>query len=383
MTWPNYSPACIRAVKGLLQAGGSLSAYRANPQVGVEPRKDSWAWRLEREIEKRFKVKHAVAVNSGTAGLHAALVGAGITSGEVITSPFTFSATISAIVLAGATPVFADVDPYTFTISPDTVKGLVNKRTRCILPVDLFGGLAPFEGVDYHGTPIIRDSCQAVGAVRNGTYSGTDALAAAYSFNGGKQVPAGEAGALVTNSDKVAHHARLLMNHAENFGAKWVGYNYRPTEVTACVAWHGLQELEERNKRRRDLANALHRQFVLETVGPIRGQGYVQIISKRHGLVYTPPHYGSDHALYVYPFTVQHGRERFCKRMEKRGIPVGRGYIQPTLNHYPAFRKYQRTPLPVVEELSKKTLCILSTLTPDRPLYYADTVAKAMRESLR
>lgn len=374
MTWPTYSPACIRAVKGLLQEGGSLSAYRANPQVGVEPRKDSWAWRLEREIEKRFKVKHAVAVNSGTAALHAALVGAGITSGEVVTSPFTFSATVSAIVLAGATPVFADVDPYHFCISPETVERVVSKRTRAILPVSIFGGLAPVEGFRkrWPSIPVIEDACQAVGACSGGTYSGGHALAAAYSFNGGKNIPAGEAGALVTNSDKVAHHARLLMNHGENFGAKWVGYNYRPTEVTACIAWHGLQELEERNKRRQELA--------LELVSNL----------EEDDRLFTPIETDGSHVYYVYPFVLRRPypfplyveRKTFIKRMSKRGIPVGAGYITPPLHKYPAFRKYARGPLPVVEELSSKTLCILSTLTPDRPLSYAREVAQAMRESL-
>jgi perosamine synthetase len=373
MTWPNYSVATRKAVDGLLRKGGSLSAYRANPLFPswTGPLEGSYAEKLEREIERRFKVKHAVVVNSGTAGLHTALVAAGITSGEVITSPYTFSATVSAIVLAGATPVFADVDSHSFTITPSTVKGLVNKRTRCILPVDIFGGLAPFEGLDYDGIPIIRDSCQAVGAVRNGTYSGGDALAAAYSFNGGKQVPAGEAGALVTNDSKLAERARLFMNHGENFHQKEVGVNYRPNELTCAVAYHGLLELEERNQRRIDLAKEL--------------DGSLDWFARQYHTSCRKNPLDGSHVYYVYPFTIdsQHiSREKFCKRMEKRGIPVGRGYIQPVLSHYPAFRKYARGPLPVVEELSSKTLCILSTLTPDRPLSYAREVAKAMRESL-
>jgi perosamine synthetase len=391
MTWPNYSPACIRAVTGLLKKGGSLSAYRANPLFPswTGPLEGSYAEKLEREIERRFKVKHAVAVNSGTAGLHTALVAAGITSGEVITSPYTFSATVSAIVLAGATPVFADVDSHSFTITPSTVKGLVNKRTRCILPVDIFGGLAPFEGLDYDGIPIIRDSCQAVGAVRNGTYSGGDALAAAYSFNGGKQVPAGEAGALVTNDSKLAERARLFMNHGENFHQKEVGVNYRPNELTCAVAYHGLMELEERNQKRRDLVKEL----LIEGAGDIFS-GYAELPWSRMSAPFFDARYSPEdgsHVFYVVPLRLSRAfgsrivsvdRELFIHRMKKRGIPVGAGYITPPLHKYPAFRKYARGPLPVVEELSSKTLCILSTLTPDRPLSYAREVAKAMRESL-
>ena len=118
--WPSYSKECRRAVDDLLRKGGSLSAYRANPlfPTWTGPSKDSYAWRLEREIERKFGVRHAVAVNSGTAALHAALASLNLKDGqEVVVSPYTFSATASAILLSGGTPVFADVDPYTFCIS--------------------------------------------------------------------------------------------------------------------------------------------------------------------------------------------------------------------------------------------------------------------------
>lgn len=220
--WPNYSPSCRKAVDELLRKGGSLSAYRANKDYGSGPTEGSYAYRLEREIEKRFKVKHAVACNSGTAALHAAIVAAlgkpRSAASEVIVSPYTFSATAAAILHAGYTPVFADVDPYTFCISKETVKRVISKRTKAILPVHLFGGLADVDGLLSFGVPVIEDACQAVGAKDSkGRYSGTVGLAGAYSFNGSKNVPAGEAGCLVTNSTKVAEYARLLMNHSENF----------------------------------------------------------------------------------------------------------------------------------------------------------------------
>lgn len=382
MTWPNYSPATRKAVNDLLKRGGSLSAYRANKDYGAEPCKDSYAWRLEREIERRFHVKHAVAVNSGTAGLHCALVAAGITSGEVITSPYSFSATVSAILLAGAVPVFADVDPHTFTINPETVNRVVTKRTRCILPVDLFGGLAAFEGDSFGGIPIIRDSCQAVGAVRAGKASGSDAVAAAYSFNGGKNVPAGEAGAMICQDAKVAEKARLLMNHAENFGADYVGLNYRPNEVTCCIAYHGLLELEERNEKRRLLAQHLTDSLLYSVFGKDFNVGFWAIASKLTGHIAFPAYPGRDHVFYVYPFLIQKGREEFIQRMKRKGVHVGAGYINPTLEKYKAFKKYARGPLPVVTELSEKTLCLLYDLTPDKPLSYAAEVARKMRECL-
>lgn len=350
----------------LLRTGGSLSAYKANPQVGVEPSKGSWAWRLERDIERRFRVSHAVLVNSGTAALHSALSALRLKPGDrVITTPFSFSATSAAVCLSGATPIYADVDPFSFNITPETVKPLLSKQVKAIVPVSLFGGMCDVEGLKQFGIPVIEDAAQAVGASNQHGYSGTNAVAGAYSMNGGKNIPAGECGAMVTNDPEIAHRARLLMNHGENFGAKDVGLNYRPNELTACVAWHGLQELEERNQRRIALATELDLAIHGENVLP------------------SSPAKGS-HVFYVVPFILKSwiDRSKFIKRMAKRSIPVGAGYIQPVLSHYPAFRKYARGPLPVVEELSSKTLCILSTLTPDRPLSYARKVAKAMRESL-
>lgn len=369
MTWPMYSASCRKDVDALLKKGGSLSAYRANPlfPTWTGPAKDSWAWRLERDAERRFGVRHAIAVNSGTAALHAALAALRLKPGSLVaTSPYTFSATTSAILLAGYTPIYADVCPYTFNITPETVKPLLKEGVKAILPVSLFGGMADIHGFKQFGLPVVEDACQAVGARDQHGYSGTYADVGCYSFNGGKNVPAGEAGMLMTNSDKIAEHARLFMNHGENFRKKEIGVNYRIQELVACVAWHGMRELEGRNQRRRDLAKRLS--------------------STLPGIGYLPEQltYEADHVYYVYPFKVYAGdRPLFIKRMKKRGIYASGGYLTPPLHMFPCFKKYAKGRLPVVEELSFKTLCLINDLTPDRPLSYADTVAEAMQESLK
>lgn len=357
MTWPNYSPATRKAVNDLLKRGGSMSAYRANKDYGVEPVKDSYAWRFEREVEKRFKVKHCVAVNSGTAALHCALSslndkGRG---GEIITSPYSFSATVSAILLAGFTPVFADVDPHTFCITPETVKKVLTKRTKAIVPVSLFGGMADVHGLKAFGLPVIEDACQAVGAKNEHGYSGTHALAACYSMNGGKNIPAGEAGAMICQDSRVAERARLLMNHAESFYERSIGYNYRPNELTCCVAYHGLLELEPRNKRRSEL---------------------VKLAMPNVHVKYP------SHVYYCAPFTIDVNRKLFLDECAKRELKLGGGYITPSLEKYPAFRRYCRGPLPVVTQLSERSLCLAYTLTPDRSDRYAKWVRSVIDESL-
>jgi len=364
MTWPSYSPATRKAVDGLLKKGGSLSAYRANPLFPswTGPLEGSYAYKLERELERKFKVKHAIAVNSGTAALHAGLQSLDLRGGEVVTSPYTFSATASAILLAGGIPVFADVDPYTYCITKETVKHVVTKKTKAIVPVSLFGGMADVRGLGEFGLPVLEDACQAVGARDIHGYSGTQGLVGCYSFNGGKNVPAGEAGALVTNDDKVAEKVRLFMNHGENFNRKEIGVNYRIQETVACIAYHGLLELNERNQRRIDLVKQLH---------------------YHSGYHHNQPTDGS-HVYYVYPFTMTAiNRDTFVKRMKKRRVYASGGYLTPPLHKFKAFKQYARGPLPVVEELSFKTLCLINDLTPDKPLSWAEYVAKSMKESLR
>lgn len=369
MTWPTYSMACRSAVDDLLRKGGSLSAYRANKDYGAEPRLDSWACRLERQLERRMGVKYAVAVNSGTAALHAALVSLlpNGDRGDIITSPYTFSATASAIILAGYKPVFADIDPETFCITKETVKRVVCKRTRGIVPVSLFGNLCDVAELQSFGLPVIEDACQSVGAGPVGK-----PLARAFSFNGGKNIPAGECGALLTDSSRVAEEARYLSNHGENFGREAVGYNYRPNEVTACIAYHGLMELNENNRERILLAEAL--------------TGYIKAEPKLKRFIEIPDSvkFDGSHVFYVYPFKLKGiRRSLFAKRMIAAGFHVGQGYITPALHKYPAFKKYCKRSLPVVEELSSESLCIFSHVTPGATFLDMQKTVDAMVQSTR
>lgn len=357
--WPFFSKECRKEVDAILRSS-ILTAYKANGSC-LGPAKESQAWRLEREIEKKFGVRHAVAVNSGTAGLHAALEAVGVRGREVVTTAYTFSATGAAILLAGGIPRFADVDGNTFCITKESVKGVVTKKTGAILHVNLFGYLPDLSGLAGYGVPVVEDACQSVGAHRGGRYAGAHGIAGAYSFNGGKNIPSGEGGCVVTNDGGIAEKARLLMNHGENFGSASVGYNYRMTEITACVVRHGLMELEERNRKRVALAWDV-----------IRDGTYLESAWKNGKR--------TDHVFYVLPFTINN-RSRFIAHCAKRGLAVQAGYTTP-LHRLPAFRKYQTVPLPVTERLHEKELCLLTTLTPDRPLSYARKVAGIIRESL-
>lgn len=369
--WPHFTAACRRDVDRVLR-GGRLTAYRANKEWGVGPTKGSEAYETERLIEGKFRVRHAVLVNSGTAALHAGLVSLGVAGKEVITSPFTFSATASAILLSGATPRFADVDPHTFCLDPKEVKRAITKRTAAILTVHLFGYFGDMDGLEGFDIPIIEDACQAVGSVRGGAYAGTRGIAGAYSFNGSKNLPSGEGGCLVTNDDKIAEKARRFINHGENFGTQEVGVNYRMHELVAVLARHGLRSLDERNRRRMELVAELVRCLERDEAGRAQDASGNR------------PTFDKAHVHYVTPYVLHplQDRSAFIAKCAKRGLQVGAGYIQPTLDKYPSFKKYVTHDLPVAHELSEKTLCILSSLTPDRPLSHARWCAKVIREAL-
>lgn len=371
--WPWYTPKCQADMLGLLDAGGTLSAYRSNRSWGVGPREGSWANRFERELEKTFGVKHAVAVNSGTMALVAAIRALRMKPGSIVTTPYSFSATPASIILAGHKPVFADVNPDTYNIDYDSVKKVITRDTRAILPVDLFGLLADYDGLSKFGVPIVRDGCQSVGASREGKYHFGDVTCA--SGNGTKNCPVGEGGWTLTNDAKVAERIRLYISHEENFGSSEVGVNGRMPEMSALVAYHGLKDVLKRNDERRRLAWEIWCEC-----GPAHWARH-EGLYKRQIVV---PYKFSNHALYVYPFTV-HGIDRslFIKRMAKRGVQVGGGYITPTLDQYPAFKKYRRGPLPVVKELSEKTLCLLSCVRPPATVEDMQYVGKAMEECLR
>jgi dTDP-4-amino-4,6-dideoxygalactose transaminase len=346
----------------LLAKGDSLSAYRSNPAWPVGPVAGSWAWKFERAAEKALNVRHVIACANGTLALIAALRALDLPPGEIVTTPYTFSATAAAIRFAGHEPVFADVEPETFCLDPESVAGVIGPRTRALLPVDLFGALADYEGLKRFGLPIVEDAAQAVGA----GLTACRGEIAMVSFNGGKQLPAGEAGAVATNSHELAERARRFVSHGENFFDVSVGLNARLNEPTALIAWHGLKKLSTRNARRRTLARIL--------VSELRGQAAIRTLPDPVG-----------HALYVFPLVLHASvdRARFAERLKQAGVEVGCGYLTPPISSYPAFKDCRRAPLPVVTELSECSLCLFSQVRP--PATEADMrwLANAIREALR
>ena len=361
--WPTYSLACQRDVLRLLRAGGSLTAYRSNPDFPYGPRRNSWAWKAERLAERLFKINHAVICNSGTMALQAALWAVDLPRGsEIITTPFTFSATPAAILHAGHQPVFADVCPLNYVLTHEAAQA---SHPLATVPVDLFGRIS---GVRPTACPMVEDACQAVGAqTSRGEWGGTLGTLGVYSFNGQKNVPAGEAGMAVTDYGDFAQRLRQFVSHGENWGHPDVGMNGRVNEVTACIAYHGLLAVKGRNAHRRRLALELWRR--LKDESRVRVLTHLEI---------------AGHALYVYPLILVGGVDRatFCRRLTQMGVQTSEGYIRPHLGHYPAFKAAVRGPLPVVEELSASTLVLLLQVRPPATVGHMRYIAAAIKTAL-
>ena len=228
------------------------------------------------ELEEGFRAltgaPEAVAVSSGTAGLQLALLAHGVGPGdEVITSPFSFVATVNSILMTGARPVFADIDPASFNLSPAAVRSAVTPRTRVIMPVHIYGRLCAMDELDEiasaAGATVVEDAAQAVGADDRGRGPGQRATAV-YSLYATKNVMAGEGGVVTTHDPEVADRLRLLRNHGmrARYQYEGLGYNLRLTDLQAALGVVQLRRHPELVARRRANAEFLSRRLTNVTL---------------------------------------------------------------------------------------------------------------------
>ena len=252
---------------------------------------------FERLWASSYGFRHAVAVNSLTTGLQAALGAVGIGPGdEVICPPFTMSASATAILFYGGIPIFADVDPVRMTLDPACVEQCITPRTKAIMVVHLFGYSADMDPImalaRQHGLKVIEDAAQAPGVTYRGRPLGGIGDVGGFSLNYHKQVHAGEGGLMVTNDDALALRMQIIRNHGENVTQAYavqdlsnmIGSNYRFTELQAAIAAEQLKKLKGFLAHRAKLASALDSR-----------------LRQIPGLAITELEKGSTHAYYMYP----------------------------------------------------------------------------------
>lgn len=260
-----------------------------------------------------------VAVNSGTAGLHLGLLAAGVGPGdEVIVPSFTFAATANSVALAGATPVFADIDPDTFTLDPASVEASITKRTKGIMPVHLYGHPARMEELGAlagsRGIALYEDAAQAHGAALDGRPVGTFGVFAMFSLYPTKNMTSGEGGMISAADDQIARNARLLRNQGmeRQYENELIGFNARMTDIHAAIGRVQLTKVDAWTEARRRNAAFLD--------ANLRGVVTPSVID------------GAKHVYHQYTVRVPEDRDGFARALkEEHG--VGNGVYYPIPNH--------------------------------------------------
>jgi N-carbamoylputrescine amidase len=225
--------------------------------------KDSEGGRFEDEFCRYIGAKHGIAVSSGFAALHVALMAAGIGPGdEVITESRSFISVGDVVVLAGATPVFVDIDPLVLNIDPALIEAAITPRTKAIMPIHNNGLTCDMDPIREiarrHGLKLIVDSCQAIGTSYKGSRPGTLGDISAFSFVRNKSMTCGgEGGMVITDDDELAYRSMLLSNHGrgsdyrESHNSELIGFNYRLSEILAAIGRVQLRHVDDWNNQRR------------------------------------------------------------------------------------------------------------------------------------
>lgn len=224
---------------------------------------------ITEEFEQMFKdyfgIKYAIAVNSGTSGLHLLVKALDIREGdEVITTPFSFVASTNCFLFENAKPVFVDIDENTLNININNLEKKITDKTRAILPVDIFGQPVDMvkikEIANEYNLKIIEDSCEAIGAEYNGIKAGVLADGAVFAFYPNKQITTGEGGMIITNNEHVADLCRSLRSQGRPITGQWLhherlGYNYRMSELHAALGVVQMERLNEILDKRQEVAD--------------------------------------------------------------------------------------------------------------------------------
>ena len=279
------------------------------------------------EFEERFAewvgAEYGIAVNSGTAALHVALLSCGIGKGdEVITTPFTFIATGNSILYTGAKPVFADIDLKTYTINPESIEGLITENTKAILPVQLYGQSANMDRIneiaEKYGLTVIEDAAQAHGATCNGENVGNIGDMACFSFYPTKNMTTSEGGIITTNDEDLADNARMFRAHGASirYHHGEIGYNFRMTDISAAIGLAQLDKIDEFNDKR--IENAAYLNEGLKNVD---------------GIITPYCAYGSKHVYHQYTIRVEKGnRDDWVDIINDCGVGTGIHYPIPLYN---------------------------------------------------
>ena len=363
---PSMGKEEIEAVVEVLKSGILTEKSGRGPRV----------LQFEKEFAKFVGAKHAVAVSSGTAALHASLLAAGIQPGdEVVVPSFTFSATAGAVVLAGGKPAFADIDADTYCITRESIEAVLTRATKAIMPVHMYGLCADMDPITElahnRGIVVIEDAAQAHGAEYNGRKAGSLGDAACFSFYPGKNMTTGEGGMVTTSDDDMAEQLKRIRTHGEE-RPYWVarqGHNYRMPEMAAAIGAVQLKRLPSFLQDRRKNA-----EYLIEKLG---------VLGK---LVMPKEPAGRKHAWYLFTPRLRGAnagkRNKLVEKLRSKNIGCSVYYESP-VHMFPYYRDLQstrRSALPETERACRQvfSLPVHPMLKQAELQYVADSVKRAI-----
>ncbi len=350
-----------------------------------------WTPAFEQAFCELTGAKRAIAVNSGTAGLHLCVRAAGIGAGDlVVTTPFSFVASTNVLLFENAIPVFVDVDPRTGNVNPELVADAARhvekylprkaptaaRQLRAILPVDVFGQPADMDALNAvakeRGLKVIEDSCEALGATYKGRYAGTLGDYGVFAFYPNKQITTGEGGVIITDDDEAADLMLALRNQGRAPGDTWLqhthlGYNYRIDEMSAALGASQMSRLEEILQKREQVARWYEAR--LSEIAGVETP-FIESFTTR-----------ASWFVYVIRFAPKINRDEMARRLEARGIPVRPYFLPIHLQPYMIERfGYRAGDFPVAEDLGRRGLALpfSGVMTEEQ----VDETCRILREEL-
>jgi perosamine synthetase len=343
---------------------------------------------FEQAFAKYIGIKRAVAVNSGTSALYLCLLSLGIGPGdplrprseasEVITTPFTFIATSNVVIMTGAKPVFVDIDPVSMNIDANLIERKITKKTKAIMPVEVFGNPAGFDKIckiaDKHNLLVLEDSCEALGSSLNGQKAGTFGKMSTFAFYPNKQITTGEGGMVLTNDDDLADMCVSLRNQGRGKTGGWLsherlGYNYRLSDINCVLGLVQLSRIEEISRKRKQVA-----------------KWYQEALAGDDRFIVPAEPAGCDINWFVFVIRLadrfsRQNREQVLQTMRDAGIQVSNYFTPVHLQKFMVERfGFKPGDFPVTESIADRTIALpyYNNLTKDEIAIVCDELRKAV-----
>ena len=333
--------------------------------------------KFEEKFSELIGTKYAVAVNSGTSGLHLCMKAINLKDGdEVITSPFSFIASSNCILFEGGKPIFVDVDEETFNMDPSKIEEVITLKTKAILVVHIFGQACDMDSIikiaNKHNLIIIEDSCESILSKYKDKKVGTFGKASVFAFYPNKQMTTAEGGMIVTNDEKIYKLCKSLRNQGRSDDVNWLhhdklGFNYRMSDIHAAIGLSQLEKLDYMIKKRVEIANMYNKS--LSKIKNIK-------------LPYVPKY--NKHTWFVYTIRISDKFSRDCviELLRKKGIS-SKAYFDTPIHLQPFYKAfgYKKGDFPIAEKIADSIIAIpfFVELKDDEIIYICDTLREILK----